>query len=86
MKLKDEFVAHDTGSEIVIVGTGNSGFSGIVRGNRTLGVIVDILKEDVTRDEIVAKMKEQFNAPEGAIERDVDRAIAELSRIGAIDG
>lgn len=86
MKLKSEFIAHETESETVLVGTGNSGFTGIVRGNATLGAILEILSEDVTEEEIVAKMKERFDAPEGAIERDVKKALAELSRIGAIDG
>ena len=86
MKLKDEFVVHNTGSEIVIVGTGNSGFSGVVRGNQTLGAILEILEKDVTEEQIVAGMKERFDAAEGAIERDVSRAIGELRRIGAIDG
>ena len=86
MRLKDEFVVHDTGSEIVIVGTGNSGFSGVVRGNHTLGDILEILAEDVSEDQIVAKMKERFDAPDGMIERDVSRAISELRGIGAIDG
>ena len=86
MRLKDEFVVHDTGSEIVIVGTGNSGFSGVVRENHTLGDILEILAEDVSEDQIVAKMKERFDAPDGMIERDVSRAISELRGIGAIDG
>ena len=86
MKLKNEFIAHDTGSETVLVGTGNSGFSGIVRGNRTFGTILELLSEDLTEEQIVAAMKERFDAPEGAIERDVARAIGELKRIGAIDG
>ena len=86
MKLKNGFIAHDTGSETVLVGTGDSGFSGIVRGNATLGAILEILSEDVTEEQLVAAMKERFDAPEGAIERDVAKAIAELKKIGAIDG
>jgi len=30
-------------------------------------------------------MKERFEAPEGAIERDVDRVISELQKIGALE-
>ena len=86
MKLKKEFIAHDTGSETVIVGTGESGFSGIVRGNRTLGEIVGLLAEETTEEQIVAEMRSRYDAPEGAIERDVSKAIAELRKIGAIDG
>ena len=86
MKLKEEFVVHNTGEEIVIVGTGDSGFSGVVRGNNTLGAILELLSEDVTEEQIVSAMKARFEAPEGAIERDVSRAVGELRRIGAIDG
>lgn len=86
MKLKSGFIPHNTGSETVLVGTGDTGFSGIVRGNSTLGAILEILSEDVTEEQIVARMKEQFDAPDGAIERDVAKAVSELKRIGAIDG
>ena len=86
MKLKSEFIAHDTESETVLVGTGDSGFTGIVRGNATLGAILDILSADVTEEQIVAEMKKRYDAPDGAIERDVARALSELRRIGAIDG
>ena len=37
------------------------------------------------RDQVVAAMKERFEAPEGAIERDVDRVISELQKIGALE-
>ena len=60
-------------------------FSGIVKGNKTLGAIIELLKEETSRDQVVASMKERFEAPEGAIERDVDRVIEELTKIGALE-
>ena len=86
MKLKKEFIVNDVGGETVVVGTGDSGFSGIVRGNRTLGAILELLADDTTEDALVSAMKKRFDAPDGAIERDVSRALAELREIGAIDG
>ena len=62
-----------------------AGFSGVVRGNRTLGAVLELLKSDVTEAELIAAMKERFDAPEGMIEADVARALAELRRIGALD-
>ena len=56
MKLKKEFIAHDTGSESLLVPAGGAGFSGLVKGNKTLGVILDLLKEDTTETEIIAAM------------------------------
>ena len=86
MKLKKEFIVHVTGKETVLVPTGNADFSGLVRGNKTFGAIMELLKEETTEDEIVAAMKKRFDAPEDMIRRDVERAVSELRKIGAIDG
>ena len=85
MKLRKEFIAHNTDSESLLVPTGAAGFSGLVKGNKTLGVILDLLKDDTTEADIVAAMKARFNAPEEIITRDVNKAISELRKIGAID-
>ncbi len=85
MKLKKEFITHDTGKESLLVPTGSADFSGLVRGNKTLGAILALLKEDTTEEAIVAAMKERFDAPEDVIVRDVKKALAELRKIGALD-
>ncbi len=85
MKLRKEFITHNTDSESLLVPTGAAGFSGLVKGNKTLGVILDLLKDDTTEADIVAAMKARFNAPEDIITRDVNKAISELRKIGAID-
>ena len=86
VKLKQEFITHQTGGESLLVPTGNTAFSGLVRGNKTFGAILEQLKNDVTEAEIVAALKQRFDAPDGAVENDVKKALAELRRIGAIDG
>lgn len=85
MKLKKEFIAHDTGSESLLVPAGGAGFSGLVKGNKTLGVILDLLKQDTTEKEIITAMCARFDAQEEVISRDVKKALAELRRIGALD-
>lgn len=85
MKLNKEFLLHNTGGESILVPTGNAGFSGVVRGNKTLGAVLELLKEDTTEAELVAELKVRFNAPEGAVERDVQKALSELRKIGALD-
>ena len=85
MKLKQEFITHNTGDESLLVPTGAADFSGIVRGNRTLGVMLEMLKAETTEEELVAAMKARFDAPDGAIERDVAKTLSELRKIGAID-
>lgn len=86
MKLKKEFITHDTGSESILVPLGGAGWSGVVKGNKTLGVILELLKEDTTEAAIIDAMKRRFDAPEDVIARDVRKALSELRKIGAIDG
>ena len=85
MKLKSEFLVYQAKGESGLVPTGAADFSGVVRGNKTLGVVLELLKAETTEEGIVAAMRQRFDAPEGAIERDVARALAELRRIGALD-
>lgn len=85
MKLNKEFLLHNTSGESILVPTGNAGFSGVVRGNKTLGAILELLKNEITEDEIVEALKKRFDAPEGAVEKDVEKAVSELRKIGALD-
>ena len=74
MKLSKDFLIHNTNSDTVLVPVGGTGFS-----------VLELLKTDVSEEEIVASLKSRFDAPEGAIERDVKKALNELRKIGAID-
>ena len=86
MKLKDGFLPHDTGSESIIVPMGGAGWSGVVRGNKTFGAILDLLKEDITEAAIISAMCARFDAPEEVIAKDVHTVLENLRKIGAIDG
>lgn len=85
MKLNKNFLVHKTGKETVIVPTANAGFSGVVQGNETLGVILDLLKENTTQQKIIDTMTEQYDAPRETIEKDVADVIDMLKQIGAIN-
>ena len=85
MKLNQNFIIHKTNSETILVPTGEAKFSGIVRGNTTLNVILELLKDETDETDIVAAMQNRFDAPEEAIVNDVKKAIAELRKIGALD-
>lgn len=85
MKLNNRFIVHQTGNDTVIVPTAAAGFSGVVRGNRTLGDIASLLRRDVTQADILAALKARYDAPDGVIERDVQSALDQLRRIGAIE-
>ena len=85
MKLKKTFIPHETKKESMLVPMGGAGFSGLVKGNKTFGAILELLKTDTTEEKLIADMKAQFDAPDGAIERDVKEALTELRKIGAIE-
>ena len=61
MKLKKEFITHNTDSESLLVPTGAAGFSGLVKGNKTLGVILDLLKDDTTEADIIPPVRLSAN-------------------------
>ncbi|MBQ6551149.1 MAG: PqqD family protein [Lachnospiraceae bacterium] len=84
MKLNKEFLLHESRGEAILVPTGKADFSGVVRGNKTFGAVVELLKKDTDEEKIVSAMKERFDAPEGAIEADVARILRELREIGAL--
>ena len=85
MKLSKDFILHTANGETVLVPTGNAKFSGIVRGNKTLGAVLELLQKDTTEARIVEAMKQRFDAPEEMIARDVRKALEALEKIGALD-
>ena len=85
MKLKKDFITHSARGESLLVPTGSAGFSGLVKGNVTLGAILELLKKDTSETAIVEAMCARYDAPEGVIAADVKKALAELRRIGALD-
>lgn len=84
MKLKSSFITHNAGSEQIMIST-DGGFSGMVRSNSTAAEIINLLSEPTTRDGIVDAMLEKYDASRDVIERDVDKVLASLRSIGAID-
>ena len=86
MKLNDKFLIHNDGDTKFVVSTGNTDFNGIARGNETAGFIIDCLRSDTTEDEIVAKMRGNWDVSDELARRDVRKIVGQLREIGAIDG
>ncbi len=85
MKLNNDFLTHTTENETLLVPVGEASFSGVVRGNKTLGALLELLKKETTEAELISALKARFDAPEGAIEADVQNALSKLREIGALD-
>ncbi len=85
MKLNDKFVTRNMGDTQVMVAVGSASFSGIVRSNKTAAFIVDQLKKETTKEQVVAAVLEQYEADPAKVSADVDMVIEKLRGIGALD-
>ena len=85
MRLKEGFITHESDGEQIMVAAGDVRFSGMVRSNATAAFIVDCLKEDTTKEQIVEKMLAIYDAPEAVIATDVAKVLDSLRSIGALD-
>ena len=85
MKLKDGFITHEMDGQQVLVGTGRTGFAGLVKSNKTAAFIVDCLKSETTKEDIVAAILEKYDVDEATASKDVDKVIENLLSIGAIE-
>ncbi|MBO5909066.1 MAG: PqqD family protein [Clostridia bacterium] len=84
MKLKKEFITHNTGDEQLMICVGGN-FNGMVRSNSTAAKIIELLSEETTEEKIVDAMLEIYEAERDRIEKDVNKVITDLRKIGAID-
>lgn len=82
MKLKYDFVVNNVAGETVAVSVGNNdgGFNGYIKLNETGAFIFKTLKNDVTREEIINKLLEEYSdANEQDVTESVDTLIKKLT-------
>lgn len=84
MKLKSSFITHTSGGEQLMISAGGD-FNGMVRSNSTAAEIIDMLKTETTRQQIIDNMAQIYDVDIAVLERDVDKVLASLRSIGAID-
>lgn len=85
MKLKDSFITYMTDDVQIMVAAGEDAFHGMVRSNKTAAFVIDCLKTPCTREDLVAAMERKYDAPRAVLERDVERVLEVLGKIGALD-
>lgn len=68
-----------------MVSTKSKIFNGVVNGNDSAYFIIECLKTETTREEIIEKMISKYDAPVDIIAQDVDSVLESLKGIGAID-
>lgn len=87
MKLKYNFIVNEIADKkvAVTVGEDTENFNGMIRLNNTAAFIFDMLKEDVTEDEIVAAMKEKYDAEEEQLRQTVHSFIETLQKSNVLE-
>lgn len=88
MKLKYNFVTNEVADKIVAVAVGDdmNKFNGFIKMNDIGAYIFNMLKDDVTVDEIVAAMQKDYSdATETEIRETVEGFIAELKKSEVIE-
>lgn len=86
MRLAEGFITQEVAGEQIMVSADSTRFLGLVRSNRTAAFIIDCLKKETSPEEIEAKMRKQFDAPQECVKRDVRMVVEKLVGIGAIEG
>lgn len=84
MKLKKEFISHSTNGENMMIDVSGK-FSGLVKTNSTANYIVELLKHDITEEEIVENMLSKYEVSKETLSQDVKKVIKNLRSIGALD-
>ena len=77
MKLKYNFITNEVADKIVAVAVGGDRekFNGFIKMNDTGAYIFNMLKSDVTEEEIVAAMKKDY---EDAAEEEIRETVSEF--------
>lgn len=84
MKLKESFITHKNKDDYMMIDASGE-FAGLIHSNATTAFIVDCLRTETTREEIVRKILVKYDADEADVARDVDKIINALKSIGAVD-
>ena len=84
MKLKENFIIHETDGEQIMVATAGS-FSGMVRNNATAAFIVNCLKTETTKEGILDAMCEKYDGAREIMAADIEKVLKNLREIGALE-
>lgn len=87
MKLREGFITHDIEDTQIMVATGDAAglFCGIARANETAAFIVNCLKSETTREQIIVNMLSVYDVTEEQVSKDVDMVLTKLNSIGALE-
>ena len=85
MRLKNDIVTQEIMDEQFLISLSDDTLQGMVRSNPTAAFIINLLKKETTRDEIVEAMFKEYDADRKTIEADVDSVLSMLKSYNVIE-
>lgn len=86
MRLKDDFILHNTDEDFVIIATGEAtkNFNGIIKLNNMGGEIVSFLSNDISEEDIVKAIVEKYEVDYDTAKEDIKNILDSLRKAGVI--
>ena len=86
MRLKDDFISHNTGEDFVIIATGEAtkNFNGIIKLNNMGGEIVSFLSNDISEEDIIKAIVEKYEVEYDTAKEDIRNLLDSLRKAGVI--
>ena len=86
MRLKDDFILHNTGEDFVIIATGEAtkNFNGIIKLNNMGGEIVGLLTTDISEEDIIKAIVEKYEVEYATAKEDIRNLLDSLRKAGVI--
>lgn len=86
MKLKYEFAVREIVGEYVMVPMGEAAleFAAMISTSETGALLVDALKADVTREELLALLLDHYEIDEQTAGADLDEFLTQLRKLGVL--
>lgn len=85
MRLKKSFICQELGQTRFLVSMDPENFRGFMRGNETTGFILDRLSQEISREDLIRAIAEEYDAPEDVIARDTDSILDKLRSMNALE-
>lgn len=86
MRLKDDFILHNTGDDFVIIATGEAAknFNGMIKLNNMGGEIVTLLKNEITEEKVVKAIVDKYEVDYDTAKEDITNLLNSLRKVGII--
>lgn len=87
MRIKKDFMLRKVGEQNVVVAVGEASrsFNGIIRLNDSAKYLWEKLSQDITEEQLVADMLNDYDIDEATAKADIGRFVSELTKAGILE-